>query len=39
MKWEKNALKKTKYTYKYKEKVEIPPLIMIDDLIAISEYF
>ena len=33
----KECLENNKYTYKYKEKVEIPPLIMIDDLIAISE--
>ena len=27
----------SKYTYKYKGDVEIPPLIMMDDLIIISE--
>ena len=27
----------SKYTYKYKDTVEIPPLIMLDDLITVSE--
>ena len=30
-------MKSSKYTYKYKGDVEIPPMIMLDDLISISE--
>ena len=33
----KECLENGKYTYKYKDIVEIPPLIMLDDLITISE--
>ena len=33
----KECLENDKCTYKYKEKVDIPPLIIIDNLIAISE--
>ena len=33
----KECLESNKYTYKYKGIVEIPPLIMLDDLITISE--
>ena len=33
----KECLEASKYTYKYKGDVEIPPLIMLDDLIIISE--
>ena len=33
----KECLESNKYTYKYKDMVEIPPLIMLDDLITISE--
>ena len=33
----KECLESGKYTYSYKGEVEIPPLIMLDDLISISE--
>ena len=33
----KECLESGKYTYSYKGEVEIPPLIMMDDLISISE--
>ena len=33
----KECLEEMKYLYKYKGKVEIPPLGMVDDLICISE--
>ena len=33
----KECLESSKYTYKYKGDVEIPPMIMLDDLISISE--
>ena len=33
----KECLENRKYTYKYKGEVDIPPLIMIDDLITVSE--
>ena len=33
----KECLEERKYLYKYKGKVEIPPLGMVDDLICISE--
>ena len=32
----KESLESSKYTYQYKGLVEIPPLIMLDDLITIS---
>ena len=33
----KECLEAEKYTYKYKGEVDIPPLIMLDDLVSISE--
>ena len=33
----KDCLESSKYTYQYKGMVDIPPLIMLDDLITISE--
>ena len=33
----RECLESAKYTYAYKGEVEIPPLIMLDDLITISE--
>ena len=33
----KECLENNKYNYRYKGEVNIPPLIMIDDLITISE--
>ena len=33
----KECLESSKYTYKYKGDVEIPPMIMLDDLISVSE--
>ena len=33
----KDSIEYSKYTYKYKGIVEIPPLIMLDDLITVSE--
>ena len=31
------CLEEEKYTYKYKGEVDIPPLVMVDDLISVSE--
>ena len=33
----KECLDSCKYTYKYKSEIDIPPLIMLDDLISVSE--
>ena len=33
----KDALEREEYVYSYKEKVNIPPLAMVDDILAISE--